>query len=120
MTVTDPKTRRIQITIVGAGLAGLTTAYLLQKAGLDTLIIEASDRIGGRIHSVRDAENNFLSGTYTFEKWFQYFNLSNVVLDINTSNPPNLIEGNSYNLTLMGVSEDNWVNLLIQKGFTGQ
>ncbi len=85
MTVTDPKTRRIQITIVGAGLAGLTTAYLLQKAGLDTLIIEASDRIGGRIHSVRDAENNFLGDlgpTWVWPpyqplatKWLQRFSI---------------------------------------------
>lgn len=61
--------------------------------------------------------NNLLSGTYTFDKWFQYYNLSNTVLNITQSSPPNLIIENNYNFTLMGVSEDNWVNLVIQKTF---
>ncbi|MEL7219795.1 MAG: FAD-dependent oxidoreductase [Bacteroidota bacterium] len=34
---------------MGAGLCGLTTAYLLQKAGYEAIILEARDRIGGRI-----------------------------------------------------------------------
>lgn len=40
------------IVIVGAGLTGLTLAYLLQKRNIDFLILEARDRIGGRIHTV--------------------------------------------------------------------
>lgn len=39
--------------IIGAGLTGLTTAYELQKAGKPFLLIEARDRIGGRIHTSR-------------------------------------------------------------------
>ncbi|PCH81798.1 MAG: amine oxidase [Hyphomicrobiales bacterium] len=40
------------IIIAGAGLSGLTTAYLLSKQNVDFQIFEASDRPGGRIHSV--------------------------------------------------------------------
>ena len=40
------------IVIVGAGLTGLTLAYLLQKQNVEFLILEARDRIGGRIHTV--------------------------------------------------------------------
>jgi monoamine oxidase len=40
-----------QIAIVGAGIAGLTAALTLQDAGLACTIYEASNRIGGRIHS---------------------------------------------------------------------
>ncbi len=67
---------------------------------------------------VSDNKNDLLSGTYTFEKQFQYYNLENVILNITTEMPPQLHPMNSYNFTLMGVSEDNWVNLFIEKGFT--
>ncbi len=41
-----------RIGIIGAGLTGLTLAYLLQKQGIAATILEARDRIGGRIHTV--------------------------------------------------------------------
>lgn len=40
------------ITIIGAGLSGLMAAYRLKQAGMHIRIIEARDRIGGRIHTV--------------------------------------------------------------------
>ena len=38
-----------QITIIGAGIAGLTAAVYLNKKGFEVRIIEATDRAGGRI-----------------------------------------------------------------------
>ena len=61
--------------------------------------------------------NNFLSGTYTFENQFQYYNTSNVVLNITDGIPPSLISGEYYNFLLMDVSEDNWVNEIINTSF---
>lgn len=70
---------------------------------------------------ISDAQDNLLSGTYTFESMFQYYNTSNVVLNVTTQlPPPNLILGNNYNFTLMDVSLDNWVNLVITKSFNAQ
>ncbi|MCF6223082.1 MAG: hypothetical protein L3J34_05070 [Flavobacteriaceae bacterium] len=69
---------------------------------------------------VSDSQNSLLSGTYTNENQFQYYNTSNVVLNITTQTPPELIIGTSYNFTLMDVSEDNWVNSVIQKIFEVQ
>ena len=40
------------VVVVGAGMAGLTTARELAKAGLDVLVLEAHDRVGGRIQTV--------------------------------------------------------------------
>jgi len=37
------------VVIIGAGAAGLTAAYHLQKGGLSVKVLEASDRIGGRL-----------------------------------------------------------------------
>lgn len=39
--------------VVGAGVAGLTTARLLSGAGRSVLVLEARDRIGGRVHTQR-------------------------------------------------------------------
>ena len=39
----------VRIAIVGAGMAGLNTAYKLQKAGLTAKIFEGADRTGGRM-----------------------------------------------------------------------
>ena len=44
-----------RIVIVGAGLAGLACAYALKKAGYAAQVFEASDRIGGRCWTIRDA-----------------------------------------------------------------
>ncbi|MEP5341701.1 MAG: hypothetical protein ABJL44_04760 [Algibacter sp.] len=69
---------------------------------------------------ISDHQNNLLSGTYTYENHFQYYNISNVILNVTTQTPPALIVGNTYNFTLMDVSEDNWVNLVVLKMFESQ
>ena len=43
--------KHIRIAIVGAGIAGLNAALTLQDAGLGCSIYEASNHIGGRMHS---------------------------------------------------------------------
>jgi monoamine oxidase len=39
--------------IVGAGLAGLSAAYELHRKGWDVVVLEASNRVGGRVKTVR-------------------------------------------------------------------
>lgn len=40
-----------RVAVVGAGISGLTAAYELRQAGIETVVLEASDRAGGKIDS---------------------------------------------------------------------
>ncbi|NUR92075.1 MAG: flavin monoamine oxidase family protein [Nonomuraea sp.] len=44
------------VVILGAGVAGLTAAYELGKAGYDCTLLEASDRAGGRNRTLRGGD----------------------------------------------------------------
>ncbi len=50
-----------RVIVVGAGLAGLSAAYELLKAGHEPLILEAQHRVGGRIFTLREP---FARGLY--------------------------------------------------------
>jgi monoamine oxidase len=45
------KTASPEIVIIGAGLTGLTLAFLLRQSGYPATILEARNRVGGRIHT---------------------------------------------------------------------
>ena len=47
------KTTESEIVIIGAGLTGLALGYYLKESGLKISIIEARERLGGRIHTNR-------------------------------------------------------------------
>lgn len=40
------------VIVIGAGLAGLQAALILQDEGARVLVLEASDRVGGRVHTL--------------------------------------------------------------------
>ena len=45
--------RRERVAVIGSGLAGLVAGYELHQAGWDVLVLEARDRVGGRVHTIR-------------------------------------------------------------------
>jgi len=47
-----------KVIIIGAGISGLTTAYLLHKEGYNVTVLEKNDRVGGTIETI--TEKGFL------------------------------------------------------------
>lgn len=56
----------LDVVIIGAGLAGLTCARKLQESGRSVCVLEASDSVGGRVHTAR--QDGFL-----LDRGFQVF-----------------------------------------------
>ena len=48
------KAIQTDVVIIGGGLAGLMTAYLLRSTNLTVHVLEARERLGGRIHTVSE------------------------------------------------------------------
>lgn len=63
-----------EVIILGAGLAGLSLAYRLKKIGIEALILEGRDRIGGRIHTIEKAGTTLELGATWFADKHQHLN----------------------------------------------
>ena len=48
------------VIIIGAGPAGLSTAFWCDDLGLDTLVLEQAEQLGGQLHRVYNPIENYL------------------------------------------------------------
>jgi len=50
----------LDVIIIGAGPAGLSTAFWCDELGLDTLVLEEAEEIGGQLHRIYNPIENYL------------------------------------------------------------
>lgn len=85
---------RPTIIIVGAGISGITAAKELTSHGFYVVMLEARDRIGGRIHSQQLEDGPYIE----FGAQFLHGIKDNPIVQI----------GSKYNLALKPYSRNNW------------
>jgi len=84
--------------VVGAGIAGLVAAHRLARAGVRVTVLEAADRVGGRMVTdvvdgcVIDGGANFLSSTYGI--------LLPLIEDVGLG--PRLVDASEWSATVRG------------------
>lgn len=83
-----------KITILGAGLSGLLTAYYLQNKGFDIEIVEARDRVGGRIHTIKDTNTQIEMGATWFNE--AHTNFRNLLSGFNLDYYEQFMTGTSF------------------------
>jgi len=52
----------VKIIVIGAGISGLRAAMLAQRAGARVVVLEAQNRVGGRLHSIALSGGGFFEG----------------------------------------------------------
>ncbi len=76
------------VVVIGGGLAGLASAYELQKRGFQVTLLEKSPQLGGKIASweIQVGEDTFKM-EHGFHGFFpQYYNLKSIVSELNITN----------------------------------
>ena len=85
----------VDVVVVGAGLAGLTTARELQRAGLSVCVLEARERVGGRVWTESLGDGVFIDhgGQFVGPTQDRILALAD---ELGVSTFPSLVEGNNH------------------------
>ena len=59
MSITVSPGLQAEVAVIGGGVSGLVTALMLKRAGVDAVVLERDNRIGGRLKSMRVGDCNF-------------------------------------------------------------
>ena len=65
-------------------------------------------------------EGAVLSATHTRENQFQFYDTSNVFLNLTSDNAQDIVLGENYNINLLEIDQNNWINRISVVGFEAE
>lgn len=107
------------VIIIGAGPAGLSTAFWCDELGLDTLVLEQSEQAGGQLHRVYNPIENYLGmKTRDGQELIEHFtkDVDDAEFDLWTQVSINTIDLKSKRITLESGESLQSIALVIATG----
>lgn len=83
-----------KVVIIGAGCAGLSAAYTLKKNDVDYVVLEATDRFGGRVGNKKN--NGFTYGTGAAMTEPQWDTTFHYLKELGLTDKVNVVENQCY------------------------
>ena len=96
------------VIIIGAGLAGLHAAQIIENAGYKVIIIEASDRTGGRLHTLYNLPGSPDAGGIEVGASYKRFHAIADRLGVQRYVPPPSPRGSLYNINGASLTAEQW------------
>ena len=88
--------------VVGAGAAGISAAANLIKGGLNVLLLESRDRVGGRVHSKQIKAGTFIELGANWQAIEKQHNLQELVDRFDFKRTPTYDKGKAVVWTAKG------------------
>jgi len=107
------------VIIIGAGPAGLSTAFWCDELGLDTLVLEEAEQIGGQLHRVYNPIQNYLGvKTDNGEEFLKLFaaNVDTADFDLWTQTTISSVDLKAKRISLASGEELQSIALVIATG----
>lgn len=107
------------VIIIGAGPAGLSTAFWCDELGLDTLVLEQAEQVGGQLHRVYNPINNYLglkasNGEEVLERFTA--DLENADFDLWTETSISSVDLKAHRISLASGEELQSIAIVIATG----
>ena len=122
--VTDSKihiSEPIRIDAATFPTVDIANELTIQEDSIHPIFNWQNDNVNGNViyfSLVSDSNDNFISGIYTEVKNWQFYDLTDVVLNVTPTSNPVLDPSSSYQYIHMGVDDNNWVRSFTSKSFS--
>ena len=90
LVAASPAQTSVSVLVLGAGLSGLYAALLLEEKGVSVTVLEARERVGGRVHTLDDLPGQPEAGAQAFSQRYQRLLALTKRLDLSVTTGPGL------------------------------